>query len=324
MFKLIPYKQIFIKRKVSETIDWGVRLLGAPDIWKLCQGQGVKVAVLDTGTSPYHKDLKESFIFKKNKIIGINFSSKNRNNINDHQSHGTHVTGIIAANKNGLGIIGVAPKTKIIPVKVMNDYGEGDISWIVNGIYWVIENIKKYDIKVISMSLGSPEPFLSLKQALIEAKKNGVITVCAVGNQGNWSELGYPARYAEEKLCIAVGAIASNKKITEFSTTGEGMKKMGVVAPGFEILSTIPENRYASFSGTSMATPHIAGVLSLAIAKHQIYGGKTPLTNIDEAYEHLKRLTLDIGKKGADRVYGLGLPILKKEVFKSLRVSTRL
>ena len=319
MFKLIPYKVLKVRTRVTENIDWGVRIIGAPDIWGLSEGEGVSVAVLDTGSSPDHKDLKESFIYTKTKIIGMNFTSKKSSDIIDRQSHGTHVSGIISANRNGLGIIGVAPKSKIIPVKVLNDDGEGDIRWITDGIYWAIKNSKKYNIKIISMSLGSPEPAYELEEALIEAKKNNIITVVAAGNEGNWSDLGYPARYAEEKICIAVGAVSENRKVAEFSNTGKGMQRMGIVAPGFKILSTIPKNKYAIFSGTSMATPHISGVLALAVSKHEKYGGKTPLTNLDEAYEHLKRFTIDIGKQGADNVYGLGIPLLTEETFKTLK-----
>ncbi|HON57754.1 MAG TPA: S8 family serine peptidase, partial [bacterium] len=268
-----------------------------------------------------HKDLADSFIIEKNKIVGFNaVSLKKSDDIRDRQSHGTHCSGIIAANRNGIGIVGVAPKAKIIPVKVLNNKGEGDLSWIARGIYWVIENSKKYNIKILSMSLGAAIGAPELKQVLITAKKEKLISVCAVGNEGNWSDLGYPARYAEEKLCIAVGAIESKKRITEFSNTGKGLQKMGVVAPGFEILSTIPNNKYAVFSGTSMAAPHISGILALALSKHLKYGGDTQLTNLDEAFEHLKWLSEDLGIKGADNVYGIGLPILTEEKFKKLTI----
>ncbi|HOK41915.1 MAG TPA: S8 family serine peptidase [bacterium] len=319
MVKLIPYKRIKVYVKIKESIDWGVKIIGAPDVWKLSEGADVSIAVLDTGSAPTHKDLIESFIYERKNIVGYNATGKGKeNNIIDKQSHGTHCSGIIAANRNGIGIIGVSPKTKIIPVKVLNDEGEGDLNWIIKGIYWVLENYKKYKIKIISMSLGAPYGVEELRKALVEAKKEKLVCVCAVGNEGNWTDLGYPARYAEEKLCIAVGAIESKKRITEFSNTGKGMQKMGVVAPGYEILSTIPDNKYAIFSGTSMATPHISGILALAISKHLKYGGETPLTNLDEAYEHLKWLSEDIGKIGADNVYGIGLPVLTEEKFKIL------
>ncbi|HPP88184.1 MAG TPA: S8 family peptidase [bacterium] len=321
MFNLLSYKKISVYKKIKENIDWGVKIIGAPDIWKLSEGENISVAVLDTGVSFAHKDLADSFIIEKNKIVGFNaVSLKKSYDIRDRQSHGTHCSGIIAANRNGIGIIGVAPKAKIIPVKVLNNKGEGDLSWITRGIYWAIENSKKYNIKILSMSLGAAIGAPELKQALISAKKEKLISVCAVGNEGNWSDLGYPARYAEEKLCIAVGAIESKKRITEFSNTGKGLQKMGVVAPGFEILSTIPNNKYAVFSGTSMAAPHISGILALALSKHLKYGGDTQLTNLDEAFEHLKWLSEDLGIKGADNVYGIGLPILTEEKFKKLTI----
>ncbi len=317
--KLLPYRRLKTFSNIKEYIDWGVQIIGASDVWKLTQGEGVSVAVLDTGSSPSHIDLKDSFVYSRGKAAGFNAAGSNANDIIDRQSHGTHCSGIIAANRNGKGIIGIAPKSKIIPVKVLTDVGAGDAEMVVRGIEWVIKNAIKYNIRIMSMSLGSQYPSDELRNVLKAAKKCGLITVCAAGNEGNISDLGYPARYAEEKLCIAVGAVKSNKKITEFSNTGKGLRKMGIAAPGFEILSTVPNNKYAVFSGTSMAAPHISGILALAIAKHQIYGGKTPLKNLDDAYSHLKLLCEDLGVKGADSIYGLGLPVITEAKFKLLK-----
>jgi len=317
MFKLLPFIKKTVRLKSNETIDWGVRLLGAPDVWKLNQGEGVSIAVLDTGCDFKHQDLSTNIIFKKNKPIGFN-AVKNNNDIIDKQSHGTHCAGIIAAAKNGVGIIGVAPKAKIIPIKVLNDDGAGEIEWIIAGINWCIENAKIYNIKILSMSLGATLGDIRLKNALITAKEKGLITICAAGNEGNFEDLGYPARYAEDKLCIAVGAIKSNKKITDFSNTGKGMTKMGIVAPGFNVLSCIPNNKYAVFSGTSMAAPHISGLLALAVSKHLKFGGQTPINNLDDAFEHIRRISVDLGVIGADKIYGVGVPIIDEQKFQTL------
>ena len=317
--KLLPFKKIKTYKTLKEYIDWGVQIIGVSDVWKLTQGDGVSVAVLDTGCALKHPDLKECFIKQKGKIVCYNSASLNFN-ISDKVGHGTHCAGIIAENRNGLGIIGVAPRAKIIPVKVLNDYGAGDELSLVRGIEWVLKNHKKYKIKILSMSLGSQIPSDEIRKMLVSAKKENLITVCAAGNEGNKSNLGFPARYAEEKLCIAVGAVKSNKKITEFSNTGKGMKSMGIAAPGFQILSTVPEDKYAVFSGTSMAAPHISGILALAIAKHNIYGGKTPLKNLDDAYSHLKSLCGSKNLKTADKIYGIGVPVLTEKKFNELWV----
>ncbi len=204
-------------------------------------------------------------------------------------------------------------------MKILDDNGGGQLAWLVQGIRWCISNAARHKIKVLSLSLGAPDGAPVLRRALVDAKAAGLITVCAAGNEGNSSDLGYPARYAGEQLCLAVGAVRSDKHITDFSNTGRGMSRMGLVAPGFEVLSTVTRNRYARFSGTSMAAPHVAGILALAIAKHLRYGGKTPLTNLDQAYEHLRRFTQDLGNRGRDKVYGLGLPVLTERNFTALR-----
>lgn len=318
--RLLPYRARVLRGAAAEQIDWGVRLLGAPDIWKLTQGEGVTVAVLDTGSSPAHPDLADAFLRRGKKVAGGNFTSAKKDDFIDCQDHGTHCSGIIAAGRNGRGVVGVAPRVKILPVKILGDDGSGELDWLVRGIRWCIANAGKYRVRVLSMSLGAPFGDTAIRDALAAAKKAGLITVCAAGNEGNASDLGYPARYAEAGLCLAVGAVRTDKKITDFSNTGRGLAKMGLVAPGFEVLSTITRGRYARFSGTSMAAPHVAGVLALALAKHDRYGGATPLTNLDQAYEHCRRFCVDLGGRGRDRVYGLGLPVLTEENVRALRV----
>jgi len=318
--RLPRYRAQVLRGTPAEQTDWGVRLIGAPDVWKLTRGEGVSVAVLDTGSSPDHPDLAAAFIRRAGKIAGANFTSAKSSDVIDRQDHGTHCSGVIAAAKNGRGVIGVAPQAKIVPVKILGDDGGGELDWLVQGIRWCIANAKRHNIRVLSMSLGASVGASALKDALAAAKKAGLIAVCAAGNEGNASDLGYPAHYAADGLCLAVGAVRTDRHITDFSNTGRGMTRMGLVAPGFEVLSTITRGRYARFSGTSMAAPHIAGVLALAIAKHARYGGKTPLTNLDQAYEHCRRFTVDLGGRGRDRIYGLGLPVLTAENMRILGV----
>ena len=318
--KLPGYRVRVLRGAPAEQIDWGVRLLGAHDIWKLTQGEGVTVAVLDTGSSPGHPDLAGAFVRRGKKVIGMNFTTARRDDHLDRMDHGTHCSGIIAAGRNGRGVVGVAPRAKIIPVKILGDDGSGELDWLVRGIRWCIANAGRHRLRVLSMSLGAPQGAPALREALAAAKKAGLITVCAAGNEGAASDLGYPARYAEEGLCLAVGAVRTDRRIADFSNTGRGLARMGLVAPGFEVLSTITGGRYARFSGTSMAAPHIAGVLALALAKHDRYGGATPLTNLDQAYAHCRRFCTDLGGRGRDRVYGLGLPVLTEENVRALRV----
>ena len=275
----------------AETIDWGLKLLGIPPLWKETKGEGIKVAVLDTGIALEHPDLRPA-IFESRDF------TRSPSAAYDAQGHGTHVSGIIAARRNAHGIVGVAPEAKIIAAKVLNDEGSGTSQDIVAGIHWAIES----GADILSMSLGSPEPDEKIHQALLLAISKGILVITAAGNEGpDLDTVGYPAGFAE---MVAVGSIDRRKRLSQFSSRG---RQVDVVAPGDQITSCYPPRGYAVLSGTSMATPFVSGVVALALSKHRQMGGKTPLHNQQDLIEHLSRTSMDAGPAGFDPLYGYGI-----------------
>lgn len=233
---------------VSETMDWGVKQVKAPAVWGQATGAGIKVAVLDSGIGP-HEDLYVTG--------GVSFVGGK--SYSDGNGHGTHVSGTIAALHNGLGLAGIAPGVDLYAVKVLNSGGSGSTSGVVSGIEWSLNN----GMKIINMSLGSTEASQAMEDACNAAYSAGILLVAAAGNSGNVSGTGdsvsYPARYDS---VVAVAATDANNKRASFSSTGLAVE---LAAPGVNINSTY-KNSYASLSGTSMASPHVAGVAALVMA----------------------------------------------------------
>ena len=168
--RLPPFKVDKVMLATAETIDWGLKLFGIPPLWKETQGEGIKVGVLDTGIALEHPDLQPA-------ILEARDFTRSPSAAYDAQGHGTHVSGIIAARRNAHGIVGVAPESKIISAKVLNDEGVGTSQDIVAGIQWAVE--KGADI--LSMSLGSSEPDEEIHQALLLAISKGIFVITAAG-----------------------------------------------------------------------------------------------------------------------------------------------
>jgi subtilisin len=259
--------------------DWGADFVKAPEVWKQgYTGQGVVVAVLDTGVDRNHNDL-QSNIWTNSKevadngidddgngytddVYGWNFDADNKDTI-DINSHGTHVSGTIAGVNNNVGVTGIAYDAKIMPVKVLNDSGAGSYGAIANGIYYAVNN----GANVINLSLGGGSSNFLLDLALDYASRQGVIVVMAAGNESE-AQPSYPARYAE-KYGIAVGAVDKDNNFAEFSNKAGSNPLTYVTAPGVNVYSTIPNNGYTFYNGTSMATPHVAGVVALMLSANK-------------------------------------------------------
>jgi major intracellular serine protease len=257
MMKLIPFKIEGLQSETNE-IPYGVKLCQAPEIWEQGEkGEGIVVAVCDTGIDMNHPDLKANI------IDGRNFTQEGRKEyFADGNGHGTHVAGTIAANGS---IKGVAPEAKILVCKVLDSEGGGSYYSIIEGIKyatnWKGENGEK--VRIINMSLGGSYDDPKLEKAILEACSKGIIVVVASGNEGDANEdtyeFGYPALYNE---CVTVAACDENKKMAYFTNNH---LQVDVTAAGMDVLSTYPTNDYARLSGTSMATPHVAGMLALLI-----------------------------------------------------------
>ncbi len=258
LLRELPRLQISGRRAQSDAeIPWGVKRVNAAGAWTASLGQGIKVAVIDTGIDPEHPDLKDRV------AGGYNAIDKEAPWADDH-FHGTHVAGTIAATLDEKGVVGIAPKAALYSVKVLTKEGSGNLFAIMDGIMWCAQN----GIQVANMSLGAAQEMPLLQYALQMAVSGGVTVVAAAGNDGK--AVNWPAAYPE---AIAVAALTAGDAIAEFSSRGP---EVAFIAPGVKVPSTVPLSHDASgikaYSGTSMATPHVAGLAALAVA----FGAKDP------------------------------------------------
>lgn len=226
----------------TDDIPWGVRYLGGNRLWKNGKGAGIRVAVIDTGISRKHFELRDRV---KGRVRFV------KGGIN---GHGTHVAGIIASSLNHRGIVGVSPEVDIYDVKSFAADGTAGLTSILKGLDWSIRN----KMQVINMSFGMSQPSEALQRMIRKAASQNIIMVASAGNNGGAVE--FPARYSQ---VIAVGALDSKGRLADFSSRGAGLNR---TAPGVDILSTWPGNSFKKLSGTSMAAPHISGLVALRLA----------------------------------------------------------
>ncbi|MEM2006594.1 MAG: S8 family peptidase [Sulfolobales archaeon] len=305
----------------AEEVGWNVEIVNATDVWNMSSEYGnaalgyypdITIAVLDTGIDYAHSDLKGAVVFC---IVSLRdgktfYRGTNLKNCADPNGHGTHVAGIISARLNGAGIAGVAPKSGLYAVRVLDASGKGYVSDVAKGI---VESVKgpdglpgtDDDADVISMSLGGPDSQI-LRDAVSYAYGYGVVLVAAAGNEGALAP-SCPACYSE---VIAVGAADSSYAVPDWSN-----RSPDIVAPGVNILSTWPKNRYAYASGTSMACPHVSAAVAIVQAMRlasSMY--KLAPGNIKDV---LASSAIDLGKPGYDSSYGYGF----LDVYELVRIS---
>jgi len=245
--------------------QWAWQVVKAYDAWGVTTGGSVKIAVVDTGIAKSHEDLpalfaQRNFVTKKTKKSG---------NADDDNGHGTHVAGTIGAlTNNGRGVSGANWTVRLMAVKVLNANGSGSYANVANGIIWAADN----GAKVINLSLGGSSPSATLENAVNYAWSKGVVLACAAGNS-NTTAMSYPGAYDK---CISVAATTQTDARASFSNYGADW--VDVAAPGVSILSTIPVSTswwggttdpYDAWNGTSMATPHVAGLAGLIWAAGQ-------------------------------------------------------
>lgn len=261
--------------------QWHMQQIRMPEAWSFSQGNGVVVAVVDTGVALV-EDLKNAKF-----VPGRNFVDDSDNTWDDN-GHGTHVAGTIAqSTNNGMGVTGVSHAATIMPIKVLSATGSGSVTGIAAGIRWAVD----HGANVINMSLGGPFYSEPLAKAVKYARDKGVLVVCAAGNEGR-GRVSYPAA---SPGALAVAATQFDETTTFYSNWG---KQIAVAAPGDNtredqngdgipdgvLQNTIlPESKedYFLFMGTSMASPHVAGVGALLYS--------TGITDPNEVEEIIKK-----------------------------------
>ena len=231
----------------SAGLQWSIGKTFLPDAWNLTHGSpDVTIAVVDTGVDLNHQDLQGKL------TSGYDFVDNDATPGDEH-GHGTHCAGIAgAAWGNSKGIAGAGADCTIMPVRVLDADGSGLSDQVASGIEWAVD----HGAKIISLSLGGPAPSNVLNDAVNYAWDHGAVVVCAAGNDGTATR-NYPAAYTH---VISVGATNQNDSRASFSNFGDWVM---VAAPGENIYSTLPNNQYGYMGGTSMATPHVAGILGL-------------------------------------------------------------
>ena len=269
--------------KVFAVMDITRKTVGADKITKSgYTGKGITVAIIDTGLSP-HLDL----IYPYNRVIGFKDFINNEAIAYDDNGHGTHCAGILGASgycSKGK-YKGIAPEVNILPIKVLDDNGNGKSSDILSAVQWIIDTKEVYKTRIINFSLGAVAEYRERKDPLVKAANraidNGLIVVAAVGNSG-------PKRNtilspATSRYVISVGALDTNKApdssdniIANFSSRGptlDRIRKPDLIAPGVNIMSLSYKslNNYTALSGTSMAAPIVSGAAALLLNSNPDY-----------------------------------------------------
>jgi hypothetical protein len=277
---------------LSQVDGWGIKKLNIPDIWKKYQGENVKIAVIDTGL-PVHQDIGS------NAIEGV--SCIDGEAIEDLHGHQTHCVGIISAQNNEFGMVGVAPKSKCLCIKGLSNSGSGSMLSLKSALEYCLEQ----NVDIISLSLGSAFPYPEVHNVIKEIHQKNIPIICAAGNSG-YGGVNYPAAYEE---CIAVAAFDKYDNVAHFSSRG---KQVEIAAPGVRVYSTYLNNEYASLSGTSMACPFVAGVVALLISKFKADNEQYDLKKIRDL---LSSCADDKGIIGRDSSWGYGIIDPKEMIF---------
>jgi hypothetical protein len=312
---LISLTQTFANFPQQQLLGWGQKAMKVDQLPPHYRGQGVKVAVIDSGIATSHRDLQQ---------VKGGYDTLTQNDTTwtqDTLAHGTHTAGVIAGNlDNAIGIRGIAPDVEIYAYKI---FPEGRFSNLLDALNLCIEQ----QIDVVNLSLGSEQRSELVEQKIQEAKRLGVACIVAAGNSGG--PVQYPATSPHVLAVAAIGkqgefppesyhgtqALAGNGRVVSsdgffsarFTCFGP---EVGVCAPGVAILSSVPPDNFAVWDGTSMATPHVTGLAALVLAHHADFQGAYKTRNaqrVERLFQILKRSAQPLNLGDPYRV-GAGLP----------------
>lgn len=286
----------------AQVLPWGIDRIDADRVWELGEaGTGINIGIIDTGISTSHPDLAGNI---KGGVSEVRYTSS----WNDDNGHGSHVAGIAAAQSNTIGVVGGAHAANLYAIKVLDRNGSGYLSDVIDGIDWAIAR----EMQVINLSLGTAADVQSLHDAVIRAQNAGVVTIAAAGNSGG--SVSYPAAYPE---AIAVAATDFSNSAPYWSSRGP---EVDLAAPGVSIYSTYKGTKYATFSGTSMAAPHVAAAAAVVLKRETDTTRDADgicVSEFDincngkwdpkEVQAKLEATAADLGIEGRDDIYGHGL-----------------
>jgi subtilisin family serine protease len=264
-------------------VQWSLELIGAPQAWERApRGTGGIVAVVDSGVDEHHRELQSQVLPGRN-IIEQNDDTR------DEHGHGTAIAGIIAARtNNAVGMSGICPTCQILPVKVLNESGEGTYAHVIAGLLWAADN----KAQVINLSLGSYGFSRFLADAVAYAHQNGAVIVAAGGNEATKAPL-YPGALPN---VISVAATDADDNLWVGSNYGDAID---LTAPGVRILSLDTHDNYLFVTGSSFSTAQVSGVAALVRTKH-------PVLKSTQVAQVLFQTADDLGEKGKDQFYGFG------------------
>jgi len=282
-----PDGQVYALDELDDS--WGVKRIGAGLVHELeNRGEGVNIAIIDSGIDYEHPDLDDNY------AGGYDFVNGNDDPMDDN-GHGTHVAGTVAAEENGEGVVGVAPMANLYALKILDSGGRGNFSDVIAALQWCEDN----GIQVTNNSYGSSgDPGTSVQEAFYYSYHDyEIIHIAAAGNSGNPPGRGdniiYPARY---ESVIAVAATNQDDERARWSSTGSELE---LSAPGVNINSTLLGGGYGEKSGTSMASPHVAGVAALVL----VWAVNSNWSNV----EVRNQLEITADDLGDSSLYGNGL-----------------
>ncbi len=314
----LPVYAVDYTAEAELTNSWGVEHIKAGEVHGfdegdgLYLGKGIKVAVIDSGVDYNHRDLAGNFVVEE---WGYDFVEDDDKPM-DVYGHGTHVAGTVAAVKDDFGAVGVGPEVQLIALRILNDDGVGSSTNTIAALDWIVNdyNVENSDnpIRITNNSYGRGTESGAVRDAFDAAAEKGVLHIAAAGNSGNPAGRGdnviYPAKY---ESVVAVAAIDKNNKRPKWSSTGPAVE---LAAPGVSVLSTWnsetsyadpqpfsfaedPDSYYKEGSGTSMASPHVAGTAALAMSYHGVFSPQ-------EVRDIMNQTAINIGDANQ---YGHGL-----------------